>query len=160
MPPVARAAVLAPGGQTAHEQLFARMHIFVTTTIISTFIESEGSVDYARWRKDLLAAVAAAGSDFLLALEFLGDIPPTALLGNASVLDDSATSFPTETLAQMRQRALMQVIRASLAKNGESMTLIVGCVHAGGRIGAVPQTLSRLDTRWLAAPAPSKSCAK
>ena len=140
MPPVARAAGPAPGVQTAHEQLLARIHIFVTSTTISIFNESEGSVDYARWRKDLLAAAAAAGSDFLLALEFRGNIPPTALLGNASVLDDTATSFPTETLAQMRQRALMQVIRASLAKNGESMSLISGCVHAGGRVGPAPQT--------------------
>ena len=71
MPPAARAG--GPGAQTPHEQLFARMHIFVSTTTISTFNESEGSLDYERWRKDLLAAAAGAGHDFSLALQFNGD---------------------------------------------------------------------------------------
>ena len=93
MPPAGRGSgAVAP---TPHEQLNTRAAIFMQNTTITTFKESDGSTGYARWRKDLMAAVAAAGEDFTLALLYDADIPVAAPLDATTVLDDSSASFPT-----------------------------------------------------------------
>ena len=126
-------------------------------TTITTFKESEGSTGYARWRKEVIAAVAAAGEDCLLALLSDLDIPVAAPLAANTVLDDSSASFPTLNMSQIRQHALKHVVLAALAQGGEAIKLIKQCPHAGGFVGVQPQALRLLDIRWLAAPPPDAS---
>ena len=46
------------------------------STYFAVFDESKGSVDYARWRRDLFTFVGSAGVDFTAALAFRGAITP------------------------------------------------------------------------------------
>ena len=128
MPPAGR----GHGGaiSTLHEQVQHRAAIFMQNSTFATFKETEGSTGYARWRKAFFAAATAAGQDFLLALEFHLDIPVAAPLAAASVLDDTLASVPTFNLSQIRQHALLQVLRATLTDGGEALKLIKDCAHA------------------------------
>ena len=142
---------------SAHEMLNLRAANFMQNTTITLFKESEGSTGYARWRKEVLAATAAVGEDFMLALLSDLAIPVASPLAAATVLDDTSASFPTLTIPQIRQHALKHVILAALTPGGEAAKLIKGCPHAGGLVGVQQQALKLLDIRWLAAPPPDSS---
>ena len=107
----------------------------------TTFKETEGSTGYALWRKAFFSATSGTGQDFLLALEFALDIPVAAPLAAASVLDDTSASVPTLNLSQIRQHALLQVMRNNLTDGGDALKLIKACAHAGGLVGGRPQAL-------------------
>ena len=125
----------------------------------STFDEKVGAADFARWRKDLIAYVASAGQDFVQALLFRGVIPAPPQYGDALVNMDTAAGRPQLTMPQMRQQAMLTVIRCTLQPGGESLRLIAQCVHAGGMIAGPggaqqDQALRLLDTRWHSADTP------
>ena len=105
-----------------------------------------------RWRRDFFTFVTPAGPDFVAALRFTGSIPPVADYADALVTSDTPATRPELTMQQMRQQALLSVISATLPPDGDSVTVIRGCVHAGGvvQIGGVnhDQALIRLDKRW------------
>ena len=155
MPPEGRGSGAV--ATTPQEQLNTRAAIFMQNSTCTTFKESEGSTGYARWRKDLLAAVAAVGEDFTLALHYDADIPVAVPLDMATVLDDTSASFPTLNLSQIRQHALKHVVLATLSHGGEALKIIKNCPHVGGLVAGNPQALRLLDIRWLAAPPPDAS---
>ena len=142
MPPAGR----GNGGVvvTLHEQVHNRAAIFMQNSTFPTFKETEGSTGYALWRKAFFAATTAAGQDFLLALEYGQDIPVAVPLAAASVLDDTLASVPTFNLSQIRQHALLQVLRATLTDGGEALTSSSNPVHM------------RADS-WAAGPRPCRS---
>ena len=115
-------------------------------------------MDYARWRKDILQFVSPAGRDFAAALLYAGAIQPMADYADALVCTDTAASRPAVTMPQMRQHALLAVIRATLSPSGESVKLIGTCKHAGGVINIAgrdhDQAMRLLDQRWHRAGAP------
>ena len=85
------------------------------STYFAVFDESKGSVDYARWRRDLFTFVGSAGVDFTAALAFRGAITPTADYDPAvSVNRDDGGALVVYTMPQMRQLALLTVIRKTL----------------------------------------------
>ena len=110
----------------ACDALVTRQHFF------AIFDEARGASDYARWRKDLAAFVEPAGPDFTKALFFNGSIDQARPYTDDLVNADTAASRPTLTMAQMRQHALLAVIRQTLPRGGVAMRLIAGCSHAGG----------------------------
>ena len=136
----------------ACDALITRQHFF------PIFDESKGAVDYARWRKDILQFVSPAGRDFAAALLYAGAIQPMADYADALVCTDTAASRPAVTMPQMRQHALLAVIRATLSPSGESIKLIGTCKHAGGVININgrdhDQAMRLLDQRWHRAGAP------
>ena len=123
-----------------------------------TFNESLNSADYLRWRRDLEQFVSSAGDDFLAALKFPGTIPAAVDYDVALVTSDLPTSIQTLTMPQMRQRALLSVIRSTLPSSGESLRLIRHCTHAAGVIHGggtlIDQALIVLDKRWSGAARP------
>ena len=136
----------------ACDALITRQQLF------AIFDEKVGAADYARWRRDLIAYVASAGQDFVQALLFGGVIPAPAQYVDAQVTMDTAAGRPQLTMPQMRQQAMLSVIRCTLQPGGESLRLIALCTHAGGMIAAggvnQDQALRLLDTRWHAADTP------
>ena len=110
----------------ACDALVTRQHFF------AIFDEARGASDYARWRKDLASFVEPAGPDFTRALFYDGSIDQARPYTDDLVNADTAASRPTLTMAQMRQHALLAVIRQTLPRGGVAMRLIAGCSHAGG----------------------------
>ena len=68
MPPAERG--LRVQNLTLHEVVQARGASLVQNATFAIFKEEGGSADYSRWRKDVMALVARAVQDFLLALEY------------------------------------------------------------------------------------------
>ena len=130
------------------------------STYFTTFNEGLGSSDYARWRRDLISFVTPAGQDFVAALVTAAVLPPVADYNDTLVAVDTAQSRVPLTMPQMRQAALLHVIRATLASNGESANLIRACKHAGGKVqvGGIDydQALRLLDIRWQSASRPRR----
>ncbi|KAL3916930.1 MAG: hypothetical protein SGPRY_006614, partial [Prymnesium sp.] len=128
---------------------------------LDPFKENLGSADYVRWRRDLVNLAESAGPDFKAALITLRAIPAVALYADASVVLDNAAGAPVLTMPQLRQQALLQVMRTSLQPSGESIKLVSTCVHAGGVVTDagvnIDQALIVLDRRWGAAPVPVDS---
>ena len=105
------------------------------STFFPIFDESKGSVDYARWRRDLFTFVSSSGADFTAALEFAGPITPTVRYDGINLVNsDTIGGVVTYTMPQMRQLALLTVVRNTLSPTGESVKLIRDCRHAGGTI--------------------------
>ena len=121
-------------------------------TLFNTFDEMKGAREYVRWRRDLISYVSTAGPDFVAALKFPGVLPPAADYTDALVAADTADSRPVLTMPQMRQHALLAVMRATLSPDGDSIAIIRACVHAGGIVQVAgvnhDQALKRLDKRW------------
>ena len=132
-------------------------HLTSRSTYFPIFDESKGSVDYARWRRDLFTFVGSAGVDFTAALEFVGHIAPTPAYNPAAEVNrDNAGGIVTYSMPQMRQLALLSVIRRTLSPAGESAKIVRECRHAGGIITDAhgvhdDQALVRLDRRWQSA---------
>jgi hypothetical protein len=120
---------------------------------ISTFDESLGAADYARWRRDLLDMAASIHIAFKATLLTQQNFALGAVYNDADVLLDTAAGVPAQTIPQMRQVALLQKIRASLQVSGAARKLILNCRHAGG-VATDPagiihdQALIILDRRW------------
>ena len=116
------------------------------------FDESKGATDYARWRKDLTSCMRTVGSGFHESLLFNGSVPEATTMNDADIMLDTAAGHTQLTMPQMRQQAMLMVMRATLSAGGESMRLIADCVHAGGvvqRAGVnYDQALTLLDQRW------------
>ena len=72
-------------------------------TTITTFKESEGSTGYARWRKEVLAAVAAAQGSPLLLVSY-NDIHPT--VATAITIHSPAPQHTAHRLMGAWRRAL------------------------------------------------------
>ena len=156
---MAAAAPPHPNADAEARQAVARAcdALITRQQLFAIFDEKVGATDYARWRKDLIAFVASAGQDFVRALLFDGPIPAPPQYDDALVNDNTAAGRPVLTMPQMRQQAILTVIRSTLQPGGESLRLIAQCTHAGGTItaGGVDhdQALRLLDTRWHAADA-------
>ena len=71
----------------------------------------------------------------------------------ATIADSEGVHTPGLMMPQIRQSALLALIRGALTEGGESMALTRGCRHAGGYImeggHAHPQAMMILDKRWL-----------
>ncbi len=153
---MAAAAPPPPNPDAEARQIVARAcdALINRQQFFSTFDEKVGATDYARWRRDLIAYVASAGQDFVQALLFPGVIPAPAQYVDAQVTMDTAAGRPQLTMPQMRQQAMLSVIRCTLQPGGESLRLIAQCTHAGGMIAAGgvnhDQALRLLDTRYRA----------
>ena len=119
------------------------------------FDESKGATDYARWRKDLTSCMRTVGSGFGESLLFTGSVPEATTMNDADIMLDTAAGHTQLTMPQMRQQAMLMVMRATLAAGGESMRLIADCVHAGGVVQRAgvnhDQALILLDQRWHSA---------
>ena len=61
------------------------------STFFPIFDESKGSVDYARWRRDLFTFVSSSGADFTAALEFAGPITPTVRYDGINLVNSDST---------------------------------------------------------------------
>ena len=151
----AAAAAAAPDPLAEARRTLAKTCDALTTrsTFFPPFIESKGSVDYMRWRTDLFSFVSGAGADFKNALDFNGNINAQGPYNAAHVNDDTLASVIAYTMPQMRQKAILYVIRATLPPDGESVKLIRDCEHAGGTILnaagiAIDQARIILDRRW------------
>jgi hypothetical protein len=127
------------------------------------FDESRGAADYARWRKDLLTCVQSVGAGFKESLLYTGSVPEATIMTDANIMLDTADGHTQLTMPQMRQQAMLIVIRLTLSPDGESMRLIADCVHAGGvvqRQQVHDQALRLLDRRWHSADAPTFDASK
>ena len=133
-------------------------NLITRSTFFTIFDESRGSTDYARWRKDLEACVKSAGTGFRESLLFQGSVPEAPTMTDADIMLNTAAGHTQLTMPQMRQQALLMVIRATLPPDGESIKLIRTCVHAGGVVQRAgvnhDQALILLDRRWSAADVP------
>ena len=61
----------------------------------------------------------AAGKDFLAAAKYTGNLPPPADYADALVLADDAAGAPPEPLPQVRQRALLALLKSGLKPESE-----------------------------------------
>ena len=149
-------AAAAPADVLAREMVAKICDNLITrSTWFPTFDETRGSVDYTRWRRDLLSCVQSAGVGFRESLLFAGSVPEAPTMTDADIMLDTAAGHAQLTMPQMRQQALLIVIRATLNPSGESIKLVRSCVHAGGVVQRAgvnhDQALRILDRRWLAA---------
>ena len=69
---------------------------------IKRFDEAVGPADFARFIQEFMAHVLAAGRDFLVTLEFQGDIAPAVLFDPANVTSDDLNTMTIETVPQLR----------------------------------------------------------
>ena len=104
------------------------------STFFATFDETKGSVDYRRWRRDLEALLTTAGTGFVETLRFVGATAATTTMTDAQLQADDITGHRPMTMPQMRQQAILFVMRQTLSPTGDAIKLIRDCVHAGGVI--------------------------
>ena len=151
-------AEIAAANAAAREQV-AKIcdNLISRPTFFDTFDESKGSKDYSRWRKDLITCISPY-SAFKESLAFPGSIPAPPTINDADLMLDTAAGHTSLTMPQMRQAAILIVMRATLSADGESIKLIRDCVHAGGVVQSggqnYDQAIRLLDTRWQPADAP------
>ena len=140
----------------------ARMQVLAVaqnliTTQLGTFDERLGARAWKQYREAFMREVTSGGTDFVATARFAGNIPPPAAYDDALILSDEPRAAPTETLPQLRQRALLHLLKSGLQPGGDSLRIIEGCVYASGRLGAPggpagePQALLLLDMRWASA---------
>ena len=67
--------------------------------------------------------VASAGVDFEAAIHTRREIVPAVQYTEEQMLLDTAGGIPETTMPQMRQAALLALIRSTLPDRGESLTL-------------------------------------
>ena len=152
------AAAAAAALEWAQQDVSRNCDSLLSRQPISMFDETLGSKGYAPWRRELCQAIEAVGADFMAALVTDQIIPTGALYNDASVLLDTVASVPVLTMPQRRQHAILATIRSGLSPLGESLRLIEGCRHAGGRVQSVAgiisdQAIKILDQRWYGGPA-------
>ena len=117
----ARPAMAAPGpdpNDVARQRVAESCDALVQRVPFKQFSEPLGSVDYARWRRELVELASSAGPDFTAALLFKHDIPAPPAYPLAAVLLDTAAGGVVLSMPQMRQAALLSCIRAALDPNG------------------------------------------
>ena len=128
------------------------------STFFATFDETKGSVDYRRWRRDLEALLTTAGTGFVETLRFVGATAAATTMTDAQLQADDITGHRPMTMPQMRQQAILFVMRQTLSPTGDAIKLIRDCVHAGGVILVnhfnEDQAIRLLDTRYQSAAVP------
>ena len=142
------AVVLANARQTLAKTCDA---LTSRSTYFPIFDESKGAVDYERWRSDLITFLASAGVDFTAAFTFGGAITANITYDVNNVNDDTINGVVTYTMPQMRQLAILSIIRATLSPSGESVKLIRDCRHAGGTITLNHVTIDKQGSFLIAA---------
>ena len=85
---------------------------------LKRFDEAVGPVDFTRFEQEYRAQVLVAGRDFLVTLDFEADIAPAVLFDPVNVTSDDLNTMTTETVPQLRQRALLAAMRACLMPGG------------------------------------------
>ena len=129
--------------------------LITRSSFFTTFDESRGATDYARWRKDLLTTMQSVGAGFKESIVFTGSVPEATTMTNHDIMLDTAAGHSQLTMPQMRQQAMLIAVRATLSPGGESIRLIADCVHAGGVVqrGGVnhDQALRLLDQLLISA---------
>ena len=119
--------------RAARRQVAACAQGLITTTLDS-FDEKTGARGWKAYREAFLRQAESAGSDFVAAAKFAGNIPGPAVYADALVLADDATGAPPAPLPQIRQQALLALLKSGLRADGESLRIIKDCVNAGGRL--------------------------
>ena len=121
------------------------------------FLEKEGSAGWRIFREQLFRIITSAGPDYLAAANAAQNIPPPREYDPLLILNDDAAGVPTEPLYQVRQRALLSLLKSGLQAGGQSLDIIKDCVHFGGYLGAAgdanmgpKQAIMLLDMRWAA----------
>ena len=104
------------------------------STFFPIFDETKGAADYRRWRRDLENTVRTVGTGFVETLNFAGPMDATTAMTEAQLQADDVTGHVAMTLPQMRQQAVLFVIRATLSPDGDAIKLIRDSVHAGGTV--------------------------
>ena len=112
----------------ARQQVTTAADSMISRSTLTPFNEALGSSDYVRWRRELVQLAESAGAGFRAALLTNQNIPRRAPYADADVLLNDATGVATLTIPQIRQEALMYVLRQSLHPAGQSITLIASCV--------------------------------
>ena len=106
-------------------------------------------MDFVRFYQEFRTQVQAAGRDFLVTLDFEGDIPPAVLFDPGDVTSNGLDTVVQETLPQLRQRALLASLRSCIMPGGEAARLIKECVmNASGTVAGLPQAWITMKTRW------------
>ena len=85
------------------------------------FDESKGATDFARWRKDLTSCMRTVGSGFLESLLFAGSVPEATTMNDNDIMLDTAAGHTQLTMPQMRQQAMLMVMRATLSQSAASL---------------------------------------
>ena len=103
---------------------------------LAKFDESGGPAAYATWRQQILMLTLAVGADFVAALCTKSRLKAAGEEDDeeATIDDNEGVHTPGLTMPQIRQPALLALIRGALTEGGESMALTRGCRHAGGYI--------------------------
>ena len=103
---------------------------------LAKFDESGGPAAYATWRQQILMLTLAVGADFVAALCTKSRLKAAGEEDDeeATIDDNEGVHTPGLTMPQIRQSALLALIRGALTEGGESMALTRGCRHAGGYI--------------------------
>ena len=81
-----------------------------------------------------MLVVASAGVDFEAVIHMLHEIAPAGEYTEEQMLLDTEGGIPELTMPQMRQAALLAMIRSTLPDGGESLALTQHCVHARGHV--------------------------
>ena len=117
----AAAAALAPPPGPDLRRVFLEKQATNLQRACSTvkrFDEAVGPADFSRFSQEFMAHILAAGRDFFVTLEHVGDIAPAVLFDPANVTSDDLNTMIAETVPQLRQRALLAAMRACLMPGG------------------------------------------
>jgi hypothetical protein len=135
------------------KQSCARACESMKLTKLTIFDEEKGAKAWRDVRAELLSVAAAHGQDFVAALKYRSDIPVVAAAAydDASVLSDNAAGRPTIGMPQMRQEALLYLLKTALQRKSQSIEIIKDCVHCSGTVAGAPQSITLLDQRWSVA---------
>ena len=113
------------------------------STFFTTFDESKGSADYRRWRKDLVSTIQTAGAGFVETLNFAGAMPAVAQMTDANIQSNEEAGLLALTMPQMRQQAILYVIRAIRSRRMEMPlnSLRTACTPARDTLGIPGPTI-------------------
>ena len=143
----------------ARQQVAAAGQQLLLNTI-DKFKESTATKGRATFRSQLLREIDSAGQDYAAAARYRGNIPRPAEYNDRLILDDTAAGAPAAPLHELRQRAMLHLLKSGLEEGGESLRLIDRCVYFSGYVGdpnqpttTDEQAILLLDRRWGGAPA-------
>jgi len=118
----------------ARQQVAAAGHQLLLTNI-DKFQESTATKGWASFKSLLMREIDTAGPDFAAAARYRGNIPRPANYDNRLILDDSSAGAPAVPLPEMRQRAMLHLLKSGLEEGGESMKIIENAVYFSGCLG-------------------------
>ena len=85
---------------------------------LDTFDEKLGGRGYRRWRQQIETMAGSAGVDYLAALYAVCEIVMADVYTEEQMLLDDPRGIPYMAMPQIRQEALMAMIRSSLSVGG------------------------------------------